>query len=232
MPSNLAVVMVDEPGMRKAIEGELSGRDDIRYQIYDDPKEFYGALDNDEICCIVVDIGLREFLAQEILSEIRSRNILAPTIMVTNYHNTPQAMMLMKEGAFDVVEKPFRFESLVSRIKSAFRLHKENKRLFNERAAASPILDKLTDRQFQIIKLLAMGKTHKEVADELGICVKTTKNTVGQVKKKLKIGLRVDLVNWVEAMRLYEERVAKVKEQPEPSFSWLYSLVAPSQPKV
>lgn len=221
MPNNIVLCLIDNDDMCHAVSKELVDRQDIRLDIKDDPRLFYSSLDSHEIGCIIVDVDVRNMLAHTVMDDVRRRNIIAPVIIVTNYNNTPQAIQLVKDGAFDVLEKPFRLGMLSSRVSGALKLREENERLYVERMAALPKLDKLTKRQYQIVRLIANGLNAGEVGVKLGLSKATVNNNMNNIIRKMGIKGRGDIVNWTEAVRKYEEMVGRVEDKPIPAFGWI-----------
>lgn len=63
-------------------------------------------------------------------------------------------------------------------------------------AAEEPTTSRLTDREREIVQLLAEGKSNKEVADSLGISVKTAETHRAAVMKKLQLKAFSELVRY------------------------------------
>jgi len=65
-----------------------------------------------------------------------------------------------------------------------------------EVAAADEDLDKLTEREQEVMRLIARGYTYKEVGQKLFISVKTVETHVGKVLHKLQLSNRHELAHW------------------------------------
>lgn len=65
-----------------------------------------------------------------------------------------------------------------------------------EVAAADEDLDKLTEREQEVMRLIARGYTYKEVGAKLFISVKTVETHVGKVLHKLQLSNRHELAHW------------------------------------
>jgi DNA-binding NarL/FixJ family response regulator len=63
-------------------------------------------------------------------------------------------------------------------------------------------LDRLTQREREVMRLIARGYTYKEVAKELFISVKTVETHVSAVLRKLQLSNRYELTRWATARRL------------------------------
>jgi DNA-binding NarL/FixJ family response regulator len=71
------------------------------------------------------------------------------------------------------------------------------------RSSASSPIEKLSDREFEVFRLLGQGRTTKEIADQLHLSHKTVAVHRGHIKEKLKIASATELVHqavrWVES---------------------------------
>ncbi|HEX5772617.1 MAG TPA: response regulator transcription factor [Nocardioidaceae bacterium] len=63
-------------------------------------------------------------------------------------------------------------------------------------------LDRLTDREREVMRLIARGYAYKEVASELFISVKTVETHVSSVLRKLQLSSRHELTRWASDRRL------------------------------
>jgi DNA-binding NarL/FixJ family response regulator len=65
-----------------------------------------------------------------------------------------------------------------------------------------PELDQLTQREREVLRLIARGYAYKEIARELYISVKTVESHVSSVLRKLQLSNRHELSRWAAARRL------------------------------
>jgi DNA-binding NarL/FixJ family response regulator len=71
-----------------------------------------------------------------------------------------------------------------------------------EVAAVDEDLDRLTDREREVMRLIARGYSYKEVAAELFISIKTVESHVSSVLRKLQLSSRYELTKWASDRRL------------------------------
>ena len=65
-----------------------------------------------------------------------------------------------------------------------------------------PELDLLSDRERQVLQLIARGYTYREVGEELGISIKTVESHVSAVLRKLQLSNRNELTRWAIERKL------------------------------
>ena len=69
-------------------------------------------------------------------------------------------------------------------------------------AAVDEDLDRLTEREREVMRLIARGYAYKEVASELFISIKTVETHVSSVLRKLQLSSRHELTRWASDRRL------------------------------
>ena len=85
---------------------------------------------------------------------------------------------------------------------AAGRLRARRLRRLDDVAAVDEDLDQLTQREREVLRLIARGYTYKEVASELFISVKTVETHVSAVLRKLQLSNRHELTRWATDRRL------------------------------
>jgi DNA-binding NarL/FixJ family response regulator len=70
------------------------------------------------------------------------------------------------------------------------------------RPSFDPELDQLTQREREVLRLIARGYTYKEIARELYISLKTVESHVSSVLRKLQLSTRHQLTRWAAERRL------------------------------
>jgi len=65
-----------------------------------------------------------------------------------------------------------------------------------------PELDLLSDREREVLQLIARGYTYREVSEELGISIKTVESHVSSVLRKLQLSNRNELTRWAIERKL------------------------------
>ena len=74
-----------------------------------------------------------------------------------------------------------------------------------ERAPKESVRDDLTPRELEILRLVAMGHSNKEIAEALKISVKTVENHKTRIKERLRVQTRADLVRYAMAKGLLDK---------------------------
>ena len=85
-----------------------------------------------------------------------------------------------------------------------------------EVAAVDEDLDRLTEREREVMRLIARGYSYKEVGSELFISIKTVETHMSSVLRKLQLSSRHELTRWAADRRLLYRRVRGGAGSPRP----------------
>jgi two-component system response regulator DctR len=123
-----------------------------------------------------------------------------PVIFLTGQGDVPTAVAALKRGAFDFVEKPFSNNQLLDRILMA--LERSTASLSAKRAGQSlrARLAQLSERERQVLDLVVIGRANKQVADELGLSVRTVEVHRARVFDKMGVNSAVELSNLLRGL--------------------------------
>jgi len=130
---------------------------------------------------VLSDYSPDRFSACEILEVLRYESPQVPLIVVTDSVTGIAAVSCLRAGAEDIVIK-----KNVQRLPSAIASAIERRSL----------LAKLTPRQIEVLRLVAEGYRTRDIADRLGLSVKTVESHRGEVMKRLGMHDVVSLVRY------------------------------------
>ena len=148
---------------------------------------------------ILLDVVMPNLDGWETLKSIRANNKTAkiPVIMLTSVTETAKQISGFKIGADDYITKPFVLPNLLARIEALLRRSSWAKEEKNAKALPfvnGEKLSPLTDREKEILTLVAKGKSNSEIADELFVREVTVKTHLNSIFRKLKVQNRVQAV--------------------------------------
>lgn len=152
---------------------------------------------------VLLDLQLRDGDGLELLGRLQQTQPKPRVIVVSHKDQTIFAERALKAGAMGYVLKDEAIDTLMAAIQTVLRggIHlspEMNRRLFGRKdaATAAPVdrLRGLYNRELQVLEYLGLGKTVKEIAQVLGISVKTVDSYRENLKKKLGVPDSVTLV--------------------------------------
>ncbi len=154
---------------------------------------------------VLMDIAMPGLGGIEAALELKKQGRRARILILSQYEDREYVRRLLKAGVSGYVLKKSAGAELANAIRAVHRgglvLDPEVARTAMEEAnpatpgAADPY-DALTDREKQVLKLVAEGKSNKEVAEVLGISVKTAMSHREHVMEKLGVHNRTELVRF------------------------------------
>ncbi len=144
--------------------------------------------------CLILDVRMPGYSGLELQKEMARRGHAIPIIFVTGHGDVPMAVNAVKNGAFDFIEKPFKDQALLTLIENAANLNVSALQDEAERLSAIARLATLTQREREVMELVVVGKRNKQIADDLGISVKTVEVHRARVMEKTGVASVAELV--------------------------------------
>lgn len=201
-PATGATVYIvdDDAGVRDALAWLLRSRR-LLSATYESAEDFEAALeegfDPAEPCCLLLDVRMPGMSGLALFDRLAERGLVEamPVIFLTGHADVPTAVDMVKRGAFDFCEKPFSDNALVDRVEEALRRSAEVLAAQRERHALQHRVDELTERERDVMRLVARGLPNKLIADELSISVRTVEVHRARVFDKMEVKSAVELAN-------------------------------------
>ena len=108
-----------------------------------------------------------------------------PMIMITGYGDVAMAVLAMRAGAYDFLEKPVRPDELLECIERALRSSGQRQKVLAEHQIAAAKIERLTIRQQQILDRVLAGAPSKNIAADLRISQRTVDNHRAAIMRKV-----------------------------------------------
>jgi len=200
MTAPTVFVVDDNPGVRKSIQAlvEAAG---LRAETYASAGEFLAAYDAERAGCLVLDIRLRGESGLDLQDELHKRAATLPIIIITGYADVPAAVRAFKGGAVDFLRKPVPPKTLVAQIQAAIEADRRTREATAQRAAVTAHVADLTPREHQVMELLAVGKSSKDIATALALSVRTVEGHRRNVLRKMDVESAVQLARAIAGLR-------------------------------
>lgn len=146
--------------------------------------------------CVLLDVrmpGLTGIATFDALANHKMSKRI-PVIFITGHGEVAMAVDAIKRGAFDFFEKPFNDKLLFDRIDIAMA----HSRKEGEMAVVYRRLDKLTNREREILNLILVGKMNKVIADKLGISMRTVEVHRANILDKMEVKSAIELAGIIK----------------------------------
>ena len=174
----------DDPSVRDSLTLLLSLRG-IRTQPFATAESFIETYRPEWRGCVLTDLRMPGMTGLELQAALRERQIEVPVVVLTAHGDVATARAALKNGAFDFLEKPIDDAMLVDVLRNALRVDRERRGAAAARAATDRRLERLTQREREILALVAAGHQNREIAAQLGISSRTVEVHKSRIMEKL-----------------------------------------------
>jgi len=177
-------VVDDDDAVRESLQLLLEA-EGIRVQAHVSADDFLQDFTPAGPGCILCDLRMPGTDGIGLLKVLGARSSRVPVVMMTGFGDVEHAVLAMKAGAFDFIEKPFRRTLLLDVVQRALEAAQATAA---ETAAQDDARDRvagLTDREREVLQLLVAGKANKVIAHVLGISPRTVEIHRARVMEKM-----------------------------------------------
>ncbi|MET0595206.1 MAG: response regulator transcription factor [Polyangiaceae bacterium] len=152
---------------------------------------------------IVLDVNLPGRSGLELLADIKKERPEIPVLILTVHSEEQYAVRAMKAGASGFLTK----ESAPEKLVDAIRCIAAGRRFITPEVAdklastvargeQGPLHETLSDREFQILNMIASGKTVSQIGRELSLSVKTISTHRTRILKKMNLKTNAELTHY------------------------------------
>ena len=184
-PSRYPIFIVeDDQSVRDAL-GLLLGMEGHQVSPFADAESFLKAYRPQWCGCLLIDIrmpGMSGLALQKRLQEIGCK---MPVIVMTAHGDVESSRAAFRARAVDFLEKPIDHAKLMNAIEEAFALQNASQNKEAEKSETGQLMAKLTPREREVMELVVAGRHNKEIADTLGISVRTVEVHKARIMVKL-----------------------------------------------
>jgi len=182
--TNTVYVVDDDDGMLESTQWLLESVG-LNVQAYSDGRKFLDALGDSRGGCVVLDVRMPGLGGLNVQEELQKRGIELPIIFVSGHADVSIVVRAFKSGAFDFIEKPFNEQLLLDSVQQALEAHQHSNHLQLGDERTDALITTLTRRERDVFLPMAQGYTSREIADQLGVGVKTIDLYRARVMKRL-----------------------------------------------
>ena len=172
------IVLDDEKKARERLVILLSKVEGIKIiGIEGEPEKGIDSITSKIPDLVFIDVEMPRLTGFDVVREVRKNNVNPDFIFVTGYNQ--YAIKAIKKEAFDYLLKPVDIDELnetINRYKSNIHTYLKEKK-----SKQTDVLSKFSEREIEIIKLIAEYKTSKQIAEKLYI----SKNTVDTHRRNI-----------------------------------------------
>ncbi|MFV8833422.1 response regulator [Aquisalimonas sp.] len=203
----LIYVVDDDADVRDAIAFLLES-DGLSAGVFAEPDALLGEVSGRSRGCLVLDVRLPEMDGLQLLEALHARGVTMPVVFISGHGDIPLAVRAVQAGALDFLEKPFRDEVLLEKVRAGLAMDARQSEQARERAAIDERLEQLTPREKEVMEGMLAGKLNKLIADDLGVSVRTVEVHRAHVLAKIGARNSSDMVRMVLSSSHYNDWLA------------------------
>ena len=166
------------------------------------PAEFLSHKASDGPSCLVLDVRLPGLSGLDFQAELAKAKVNLPVIFITGHGDIPMTVRAMKAGAVEFLTKPFRDQDLLDAVQRALEQQRARQTQKKSEADLEARFQSLTQREQEVMTLVATGLMNKQVAGELGVSEVTVKVHRGNAMRKMGAITLADLIRMSQALGL------------------------------
>jgi len=186
------VALVDDQQLvRQGIAGLLSLSDDINivWQAENGEHAQQLLVEAKKPDVMLLDIRMPKVNGIELVKILRGQGSTLPILMLTTFDDSELFMQSLQAGANGFLLKDVSLDKLVNAVKTladgGFVAEPVVMKQLNKGLVDAPVIDDLTEKEQQILKLVAGGFSNKEIARSIFLAEGTVKNHVSNILSKL-----------------------------------------------
>jgi len=193
----------DHSIVREGLKQILANRVDLRVE--DEASSGYEALkkvNDNSFDLVILDINLGDQSGLEVLKQIKTIRPKLPVLILTMHSEQQYATRMLKAGASGFLNKGSASEELLNAIK---KISKGGKYI-SQSLAELLVMDigqandvpheRLSDREFEVFRLIAQGKKNKEIAEHLFLSEKTVSTYQSRIFQKMNLENRASIIHY------------------------------------
>jgi FixJ family two-component response regulator len=191
--NRIVYVVDDDESMRDALSALLRSVD-LDVQVFASAKEFLAFARPDIPSCLILDVRLKGQSGLAVQEQISESNLSIPIIFMTAHGDIAMTVRAMKAGATDFLAKPFRDQDMLDAIDHALAADEKRRNVDRTTADLRKCYSSLTQREREVMSLVASGLRNKQIASEMNLSEITVKIHRGQAMRKMESNSFADFV--------------------------------------
>jgi two-component system, NarL family, invasion response regulator UvrY len=198
------LVADDHAVVREGLKQILSGIPDII--VAGEAVDGHQALDQarkGDYDLLLLDIAMPGMNGLDVLKQLKSEKADLPILMLSMYPEEQYAIRTLKAGASGYLAKESAPEELIAAVRKVCRGGKYVTSSLAEKLATylqpdreGPVHELLSDREYQVVLMIASGKTVSEIANALSLSVKTISTNRSRALAKMRMKTNAELTHY------------------------------------
>lgn len=184
MRKTIIRVVEDDPSVRNGLEYLLLS-EGYESELYESAEDFLAGDAASVPGCVILDIKMPGMSGLELQNILIERNYPHPIIFLSGHGDIDIAVGAVKKGALDFLQKPVNADTFLEIVKEAIELDRLKTGNLYKPQDLLILIEKLTEREKQIIGLIFQDISNKSIAERLNLSSRTVENHRAAAYRKL-----------------------------------------------
>ena len=163
-------------------------------ECYHSAVEFFETCDPHRPGCLLLDIHTPGLRGPQAVAALAERRFHLPVILLTARPEVAEAVRAIRAGAVNYLRKPCDPDELAEAIHEAIAWDAENRRQRAYCARARRRLKRLLPGERHVLEMLVHGRSNREIAESLGVSVRTIEVRRAKMMKKMRAQSLADVI--------------------------------------
>lgn len=181
---------------------------------FDSAEDFVDRRPDSPCGCLLLDVRLPGISGIALYDQLRRERLNVPIVFMTGHGDVPLAVEAMKKGAVDFLIKPVDEKVLIAAVDQALAAQALETKQDHVIQEIRERLARLTPRERDVLREVVTGAQNKQIADRLGIALKTVKIHRGRVMSKMEADSVIELARLAA---LTDDLAGSMVSREEPS---------------
>ncbi|MDQ2138540.1 response regulator transcription factor [Alcaligenaceae bacterium A4P071] len=191
--SSTVFIVDDDEAVRDSLRWLLEANG-YRVRVFASAESFLDDYDPATVGVLICDVRMPGMSGLELQEQLLARQAPLPIVFITGHGDVPMAVTTMKKGAIDFLEKPFNEQDLREIVARMLEQATQRVSKFQAQRDHEAMLARLTAREQQVLERIVAGRLNKQIADDLGISIKTVEAHRANIMEKLEVTTVADLM--------------------------------------
>jgi FixJ family two-component response regulator len=174
-------------------------------EAFDSAQKFLAQLDPEKIGCVIADLQMPKLDGLQLQEALKKSANPLPVIFLTGRGDIPATVNAMRGGAEDFLTKRTPKETILDAINRALQRGEQERKQRDRLRTLRRLFAELSGREREVLGRVVRGKMNKEIADELGINLRTVKLHRTSLTRKLNVNSVAELTRLADEAGLFSE---------------------------
>jgi len=186
-------IIEPDDALRSSLQQFLSAMA-LQNRTYARAEDFLETQDPAEPGCVITEVFLPGVTGLELQQRLNGSGESMPIIFVSEFADVDTAVRAVQAGAVGFLTKPFSRHVLLENVRAALERDQLRRQRDAERRTAQSYIDSLSTRERELLDCVMQGMKNREIAEQLGLNLKTIEMHRGRMMAKMHADNLVDLI--------------------------------------